>query len=497
MEKQYEDNYYNNYSLLSTNLGNGSGKFKRIYQMSSPVQIQSYGSNNFIVELKYKGKNKNNDEYDYIENELKSTKKTKAYTTYTEISNEESLFFCAQNPPKNQRYYKDCSHYYYNNFYPENIFNSTNNFFIEKNNSNFQPLKKEEIDTLFYPGDKIYLPKNNLNSLKQNRNELKYQRFCASFISKNPNSNNNSPKKKIIFQKKMNNINKIIVPAQKRIGVLRSKNQLEEYNIDKLKEIGDNFAMRCFNRINEQKRMNYHRRENGNIINNTDAFTDKNEKHDGLINKMIKIEEKRKESKNKMNFINRTGDKLIKRKTKINLDNKNFEKKSLNDNNNIITSTNILKMNKEILEKIKKSPSPKPNKINIINVVKRKKYNYINNGELERKNLNLNFKDNNCEKKVKYKMSPNQNKVYTRINNKSYINIKNPNSDKKFISTNSIRNSINVNRRIILDKFINNENIKPKNINHNYLESINIKSNKKLKKTQHSFNNVFAPLQKK
>lgn len=494
MKKQYEDNYYNNYSILSTNLGNSLGKFKKLYQMSSPVQIQSYGSNNFVVELKYIGKNKNNDEYDYIENELKSSKKTKAYTTYTEISNEESLFFSAQNPSKNQRYY-------YNNFSPDNIYNSTNNYFIDKNNSNinYQQFKKEEIDTLFYPGDKIYLPKKNLNSFSKNRNELKYQRFCASFISKNPNSNNNSPKKKIIFQKKINTLNKKIIQPKKRIGALRTKNQLDEYNIDKLKEIGDTFAMRCFNKINEQKRMNYHHRQNANNINNKEALIDKNEKHDGLINKMIKIEEKRKESKNKTNLINRTEVKLIKNKKKIDIDNNiKKEKKSLNDNNNFITSTNIIKINKQGLQKLKKSPSPKSNQINLINVVKRKKNNYINNAELEGKNFNSKIKGNNCEKKENCKMSSNPNKVYNLINNNSYISMKNPNNDKKIINMNSIRNSINVNRRIILDKFKNNENGKYKNINHNFLESININSNKQLlKKNQHSYNNIFNPLKRK
>ena len=71
--------------------------------------------------------------YDYIENELKNTKKTKAYTTYTEISNEESLFFGAQNPPKNQKLYRDYTNY--TNFYPESIYNTNNdNYFFPQNN---------------------------------------------------------------------------------------------------------------------------------------------------------------------------------------------------------------------------------------------------------------------------------------------------------------------------------------------------------------------------
>ena len=77
MEKLYEDNSYNNYSILSTNLTNSSHKFKNIYRRSSPVEIQSFGKNNFVLESKYQSKiaNNNCDEYDYIENELKKSKK--------------------------------------------------------------------------------------------------------------------------------------------------------------------------------------------------------------------------------------------------------------------------------------------------------------------------------------------------------------------------------------------------------------------------------------
>ena len=37
-------------------------------------------------------------------------------------------------------------------------------------------------------------------------------------------------------------------------------------------------------------------------------------------------------------------------------------------------------------------------------------------------------------------------------------------------------------------------NEKTKNINHKYLESVNIKNYKNTKKTEHSFNNVILPL---
>ena len=93
--------------------------------MSSPFLIQSYGNNNFVVELKCNKKNKNNDDYDYIEKELKNSKKNKAYTTYTEISNEESLFFSAQVQKPNQKYYRDYTNY--TSSYPDNMYNTNNN----------------------------------------------------------------------------------------------------------------------------------------------------------------------------------------------------------------------------------------------------------------------------------------------------------------------------------------------------------------------------------
>ena len=120
MKEKFDDNSYNNYSILSTNLTSGSNKFKKIYRMSSPVLIQSYGNNNFVVDIKYKKKNNNNDEYDFIENELKKTKKNKAYTTYTELSNEESVFFNSQFTKPNRRYYNDYTNFdeaYQNNMY--------------------------------------------------------------------------------------------------------------------------------------------------------------------------------------------------------------------------------------------------------------------------------------------------------------------------------------------------------------------------------------------
>jgi hypothetical protein len=206
MDQLGEDNNYNNYSILSANLTDGSNKFKKFFRMHSPVQIQSYGNNNFVLEIKNIDKNKISDD-DYIEKELKKSKKTKAYTTYTEISNEESLFFAAQNQASNQKYYQNNQNFI--TYYPDNIYEHSVYNNIQDNNNNQQFYKKEDIETLFYPSEKILLS-NNIN---QNRNELKYQKFC-SFLPKNPSSNNNSPKRKI-FQKKVS-VNKNIKSERKK-----------------------------------------------------------------------------------------------------------------------------------------------------------------------------------------------------------------------------------------------------------------------------------------
>lgn len=531
MEQQCEDNSYYNYSILSTNLTNGSNKFKKIFQLPNPVQIQSYGNNNFVVELKYTKKNKANDEYDYIEKELKKSKKTKAYTTYTEISNEESLFFCAQNQQQNKKNSPDSKNYI--TYFPENTQNK---------NNNQQIYRKEDIDTFFYPSEKIYLP----NNMKQNRNELKYQRFCASFLSKSPTSNRTSPKKKI-FQKKIN-INKQIISERKSSGYSKSKNQLEDFNIDKLKEIGDNFALRYLDRINQQKKINLHKSQSPRFINNIETIFGKKEKYDGIVNKIIMIEKTRNESKNKINLINRTDDKInnIKKNIKNNNNisnsnsNNNFKKYKKrivnNESGNLthrINGVNGLEKDKEEMEYLKDSNYPIKIKLN--NLVKRKKYNSqlnmnskdeiigygynsnlkgITNGRIDNYKNIYNYNSNN---KVYNNKIISNNKIYSNdgiySNNKEYSNNKiysnnkeynNNNNNKPYINVkndkiyhkynNKISNSIN--SKVIMDKSKDNENIRNKNINHNYFESINIKTDKKFKKNQNSFNNAFVSLQK-
>ena len=537
MDQQGEDNIYNNYSILSANLTDGSNKFKKFFRMSSPVQIQSYGNNNFVVEIKNNKKNKINDD-DYIEKELKKSKKTKAYTTYTEISNEESLFFAAQNQASNQKYYQNNQNFI--TYYPDNIYEHSVYNNIQDNNNNQQFYKKEDIETLFYPSEKILLS-NNIN---QNRNELKYQKFC-SFFSKNPNSNNNSPKRKI-FPKKVKANNNI--KSERKNNILyKSKNQLEDFKIDKLKEIGDNFALRYLNRINQQKKINLQKNPYLNNINKIDANSDNKEKYDGIVNKIIMIEQKRKESKNrlnKLNLFNKTELQIGRKNSKnhifednnnINNNNKIYEVRTLNEENenNFIKGKKFLKVNKNKIDQItlkNHSPSPITNKITVNNLLNRKIYNLkvnlnnSSNSEINNSKIKSikDIKNSNYEKQEMLKTNVNNNikKINYYIKNKSYINgiIKNQpnkiinteiydNTDRQFnnktytevkIDRNvpKFRNKdrISVNRRLNMGKSRDKLNEKTKNINHKYLESVNIKNYKNTKKTEHSFNNVILPL---
>ena len=529
MQQIYGENYYSNYSTLCNNLTSGPTQFKNLNRMLSPVIIESYGNNNIAIECKYKRKNsKNAYDYDYFDNELKNTKKSKAYTTYTEIFNEENLFLNAQNQQLIPRYYRDYTNF--NVFYPDNIYN-TNNYFYDRANN--QLFKKEDIDTMFYPSEKIYIPKKNINKINyNNNNDLKSQRFCASFISKYPNKIHKSPQKRIIRKKEANISTKTTMEKKER-AVSKSKNQLEDFNIDKLKEIGDNLAMRYMKKIKPKYRFNMHNKQNQNVVNNLTVVSDKKEKHEGIINKIIMIEQKRKESKNKLNLINQTDLQIGGKNSKNDIfdnnnNNKNYEVRALNDKNDnkLIIRKQFLKVNKNKNEQIKlknHSPSPLMKQIKVNNLFKRKisnlKVNLSNSSNLEINNSNIkSIKDiKNChyEKKDAYKtnIKHNINKINHHINSKTYINNKINHEENKIIYTDisdcfnhqinnktyteikydrnvpKFRNKerISVNRRLNMGKSKDKIKEKSKNINHNYLESINIKNNKNIKKTEHFF----------
>ena len=552
MKEKFDDNSYNNYSILSTNLTCGSQKFKKIYGMSSPVLIQSYGNNNFVVEFKYKKKNNNNnDEYDYIENELKKTRKNKAYTTCTELSNEESVFFNSQFSRPNRRYYND-----YNNFdenYQNNIYNTNNtNYNIDKRNQNLNKRIKEQKkyyyqnqincqkeerdrDDMYYPTEKNYMNKQKINNINNNNNndsnmnnfyyysnynvpnnnnnnnnDLKYQRFCESFISKNPKRNTITSKPKNTRRNENNfnafNVNNITYEKKER-SVSKTKNQLDEFNIDKLKEIGDCYALRHRRLNNFQNGFNI--KNNNDIKNNID----RNDVHNSIINNFINIDKQRKESKSKMNLHNKTEEKIYNTNDKLRNDvlytKNSYEIKSLYDSNTTNSNSNntnynntttninnekdctkLLKVNRnEAL--LKNHPMPNVKKIRATNIIKRKKFilkgNNFFNTDADAEGHNTNDNNENLNKDIANNNNNNNglNNIKSRINHRTYLSIQNR---RNYNSNNNSNNNSNSNYYNVYNKtasIINknreeerNEKLVKKNVNHNYVETINIKNKK-------------------
>ena len=277
---------------------------------------------------------------------------------------------------------------------------------------------------------------------------------------------------------------------------------MEDFNIEKLKEIGDHLALRYMNRTNIRKK-NLHNRQNQNIINNMSIISDKKEKHDAIINKIINIEKKRKESKNKVNIINKTEAKIPKDNCiNNNIPNYNINYKKINVYENKIYLNNRLRIynnNRREVEQLKASPSHITKKIKINNLIRRKKYilnNNSNNYRIERNTCNnknnnevrnIN-EDKNNKNNINLTNSKNYQIIQPKINNDS----KNEVNEKNF----KIKVKKNLNNKVVADKSKDKDNLRNKNLNHKYIESTNIKNNKKFQKNQHSFNNLLLPVQK-
>ena len=507
MKNHYDDNSYI-YSFLSNNLTN-SPKILKSNRLSSPVEIQSYGANNFVVDLQYKNNKKNNisnDEYDYIEKELKKNYyKNKAYTTYSQISNEDNFIFNSQMIKKSPNRIRNYKNFF--SYYPEqiNISNNGNNYVnnnnyhnitnINGNNLDYIINKNEDSDELVYPSKRIYISRNNankINNVKLNRNEWKYQSFGATFLS---NSNKNSKKIILLKKEKNPNINHKSVNDKKGKSLSKSKNQLHDYNIDKLKEIGDSFALRFMNKRKGQKNSNMqsypktNTNTNLNTINNKDIFKDINDKHHGIVNKIIMIEEKRKKSNKKFNLINKTENNInnnVNRGSRIrtiHLKKKKYKNQEIKTSDESSYRNKILKMRNQ--PKIRNMKSPEVRQIVLNNKIKRKRQIVVGNDSyIDGYNYKMN-NSNYC--RYNYLNTFNNSLVNNYINNKSFKDIKSGKIDNNFY----------VNKKIIA--YDNNDNsrdierMKSKNSNHNYLETIYIKNSQSIKKTQHSFNNIFLP----
>ena len=523
MYNQYDDNI-NNLDNNINELYNRSKKIKKI-RMISPVIIQSYGNNNFAIELMSDIGNRFNPQYVNQYNFIRNQFKNKFYKTSTDYSqltpDKNNAYFISHNDNSNIKFYKNYTNInndYIDNFYIDNN-NTANNYiynnyidnnFINKNisyisdkkgnsthkrNGNIRPYnyriyKKEGVNKLFYPSEKKVYPNQKLQT------ELKHQRFKESYFPKN-----NKLKKKIFFKKIKVHKNNDISLNKRESSLSKSKIHLDEFNIDKLKEIGDNFAQRCISNLNQQKIKNLKNKKSFDNVNSN--ILEKKEKENGFINNMIIIEKKRKNSRIKMNLNNRNENNS---NNKINsIENEKIKYIiNLNNNHKMNIKNKIIKINRN------KNKLNEKSKLNLKKIIK------INNNSLRNTNRIYNFNsfnkeldnshfiiENNTNKnRNRKKRNKEQNfcplKLDTNNNDSKVFDTSNYFINKTFFNNNINNDIIKPNKKIFgidIDTNKSEEfyNLKRKSSNHTYLERINIKNQKKSKITQHSFKNIFLP----
>ena len=527
MNKQDEEDYnFTDSSTVNNNLDNCVKKHKKD-NLTSPVFIQSYGNNNFIIESINDIQNKNNDRHDmycsYDENIFNSKKSYKSNTTSTIISpKKNNTFFDSKKIKPVLNYDKDYANTEMGYDYVDNNFILRNNDTYKDGNKkiiydticSYQAYTKEDVDELFYPSEKSDL------ITKKRPHLIKHQKSSTAFISKNKlkkkikknniilnNNNNNYEINDDIFR----NIKTELIEEKKKPSLSISKNQLNEFNIDKLIEIGDNFALKCLNKIYKQNKL-----KNG--INKNDDESEKKDKQNNLITKMMYIEEKRKNSLNKLNSILKSNRSNITSRINSNIninnldnDSENESKTQINDVNdtynfnyepnnknkvikiNNLTRENQIKNRTKInLKKIKKNSIIAPNtyKIKTFNSYKEFKKNHINLGNLTNKNILIN-KD----------MKLLNNQINNKIIHKKIIDIPKDVNYKTINSNNIIQNKIPYNNYLKNKVKVNNKNnnkqssinnniekLKIGNNHHSFLERINVNQNKRVIKIHNSFN---------
>ena len=340
-----------NYTYLYNNLNPEVKKFTNIYRSLSPVVIKTFGGNNFVYERKYQAKINNDiydSEYDYIENELKKSKGIKAHTAYTELSTQENMsLFGSQMQKPTKRYYQNRTNINtgYDNYFPsgndnsllkERNNNKTRTYISDKGKYRYKILKKDEMDEIIFPNEK--LRNSNYENFKNNNKkiELISQSFSTSIIPEKKIINNNKRNK--IFEIKYIKDKKSFPYKEKELKILnnnlnsikrdssysRLKFNLDEFNIDKLKEIGDNYAIRLS--------------QNQNML---------HQNNNEIIKKMIIIKEKRRLPNKKTNLLLKSMDN-IKNKIKKNLRMKiNIEQKLQIELIKKIFNLNIMKKTKK------------------------------------------------------------------------------------------------------------------------------------------------------
>jgi hypothetical protein len=517
MNKQDEEDYnFTDSSTVNNNLDNCVKKHKKD-NLTSPVFIQSYGNNNFIIESINDIQNKTNDRYDmycsYDESNFKNNKDYKSNKTSIIISpKKNNTFFNSKKIKPVLNNYKDYANtemgydYVDNNFILNNYDNNKDGNKKIKYDTlcSYQGYTKEDVDDLFYPSEKSDL------ITKKRPHLIKHQKSSTAFISKNK-LKKKIKKNNIILNNKNYEINDDIykniktefTEEKKKPSLSTSKNQLNEFNIDKLIEIGDNFALKCFNKMYKQNKL-----PNG-INKNDDDISEKKDKQNNLINKMMYIEEKRKNTilkSNRSNITSRINSIVNINDLDNNRENENkTEIKDINDTynynyepnnknkvikiNNLTRENQINNRSKINLKKIKKDSIIIPNKYKIktFNSFKEFKRNHINLGNLTNKNILIN-KD----------MKLFKNQINNKIINKKILDIPKDVNYKTINSNNVIQNKILYNN--YLKNKVNNKNdkkqsipnnyekVKKGNNHHSFLERVNVNQNKRVIKIHNSFN---------
>ena len=504
MYKQDEDDTsFTNCSTVNHNVDNNIKKFRRI-RITSPVIIQSFGNNNFAVESLNEKQKKHNERYDKEIEDLKAKKIYKTNTNITGISPDRNSTFYNTQRGKPILNYKNLTHINDNNndnYIPNNISYITedkssskikNKTYIDDKLSNRQIFQKEDVDDICYP------PGPSIVTHRKNKTELNYHRFCSSFIPQN-----GKLKRKIAKRCKINKKDKL-AKVQKTPSSSKSKYQLEEFNIDKLKEIGDHLALKCINCLNNRNKIKKRNTNinisNRNNINVKNASVEKEKQKDNeFINNMMMIDQKRKNSKNKLVLNNRIKNSLKKKdlcKFKLEGESKN-RIKTINENYILNSPQNkLMKVYNKSKELVNNNTQRYFKRIKINGKFVRYKFKLkpLNSFKDNDKSSNFNSYNNTC----KNNMSKNINyQAYYQLNDKDISDISNKENHKTFYND-KINFDINMNDNI-RNLYINNEesdSIRKKSSNYSNLANLgrfNLKSSKKKNEAKNSFNNLFLP----
>ena len=479
-----DDTSFTNSSTVNNNLDYFIKKYKKI-RVVSPVIIQSYGNNNFAIELINEIRNNNNYQFENELDDYKYKKKYKTKTNLTDISpGNINTFYNTKGTErfvkyKNYTNINENNYMKYNNisYISEDKYSPKNKTIIDDKVYNNQLFKKEEVDDIFYPS------KSNFTH-KKNKTDLQYQRYSSSFIPKA-----NKLQKKAV--NKCNIIKQVKLKSQNKTPSLsKSKNQLEEFNIDKLKEIGDHLSIKLINGTNHLKINKYNANNSRNNINIKSVTEDKDKQNENeFINNMMKIDQKRKNSKNKLIIINRVKN-SFKMKDLFNTENeKKNHIRTKNDNFLVNSPPNKLvrktyKKSKELIndnsqryiKKIKVNGKFMRNEFKLKPL---KSFNHV----LKTTNLNMNNTcKNNYKKNINYQ-------IYYHMNNTNINEFSNKENQNTFCNDKNICDINFYNQNNIFYNNQKNVGLRRKSSNYSYLGAINFKNNKKINEC--SFNNIF------